>query len=253
MRIVLAATAAISMLFCVSEACAFGTVTILGQNAEHERITRHALGCNQPGGPAASDCFRGSALAEIAGSSGNFGAVGAPDNPLNGKLNDAKSHCDDGDYLATPGYPHSRADAEAALVACRNYMIAYRNEAVADAAGLVRNGRLVDAEIPTLLSCFFNFTKGRAYCNAIEDFGIVLHAAQDFYAHSNWVDQSDPKQPVSLQNPPGSRPFGTGTLARFAHGLSVPEWIDDGLLPGLVAGRHVGLHRPRHPLRPQQG
>lgn len=69
-------------------AAGFGTLNKLGQNAEHEHITRAALGDFDP-----------RTLNEIAGATGSFGAVGAPDNPVRGLLFSSEAHCDNGDYL----------------------------------------------------------------------------------------------------------------------------------------------------------
>lgn len=184
-------------------ALAFGTANLLGQNAEHERITRRALGCGVNGGPGANTCFRAKALNDLAGQTGTWGAVGAPDNPVNGRTNDPKSHCDDGDFLAVANYPQSAKSAQAALQQCRNWMSTNINNAVNDAAPLVKNHALVDKEIPTFFDCTFNYVKGRAYCNVLEGFGAALHAAQDFYSHSNWVDQPSSSNPISITNPPG--------------------------------------------------
>jgi hypothetical protein len=91
------------------DALAFGTIDSLGQNREHERITRHALGCVDltgkqntlviGGEPVADPCFMGNSINELAGQRGTFGAVGAPDNPANGMLSDSLAHCDNADYL----------------------------------------------------------------------------------------------------------------------------------------------------------
>src|SRR5574338_1252942 len=94
-------------------AYSFGTLNSLGQNAEHEHITRAAL----------SD-FDPRTLDEIAGRTGSFGAVGAPDSPLRGLLLSSEAHCDNGDYYladasgsAAP-YAQTQAEAEEALTRC---------------------------------------------------------------------------------------------------------------------------------------
>ncbi|KAK3208411.1 hypothetical protein GRF29_77g616637 [Pseudopithomyces chartarum] len=74
----------------------FGTINLLGQNSEHERITRAALACNGPWSPSGS-CFESLSLDQLAGKDGTFGAVGAPDVPL---PFGAEAHCDDADFLA---------------------------------------------------------------------------------------------------------------------------------------------------------
>ena len=66
--------AALAAVVCLTawSAQAFGTANLLGQNAEHEKITRLAL---------AGQGFERKSLDELAGKGGTFGAVGAPDNP----------------------------------------------------------------------------------------------------------------------------------------------------------------------------
>ena len=191
-------TFATLLLLSATGALAFGTINSFGQNAEHERITRHALGCGQPGGPAPDLCFKNKALNDFAGRANSWGAVGAPDNPLNGRISDPKSHCDDGDYHNTPGYPRSAAVAQNAIEQCRQLILTSIAAAVRDAAHLVRDHALVGAEIPTFVTCTFTYTKGRAYCNVLENFGAALHASQDFYSHSNWSDQQDSSKPLSV-------------------------------------------------------
>jgi len=82
---------------------AFGTINGLGQRAEHERITRAALAC-APGVKSDGSCFEPRSIDQLAGHSGTFGAVGAPDLDESG---DPNAHCDDADFLNVPGYPQS--------------------------------------------------------------------------------------------------------------------------------------------------
>ena len=185
-------------LFCAGPASAFGTLRGMGQNAEHERITRHALACDTA---PSTDCFQPASLDELAGGHGNFGAVGIPDRgdliPVN------KAHCDSGDWLDVPAYPQTKAMAQAALEACRNWMVQKLADAVRDAAKLVSDENMLrqsQVEIPCV---FVGEIMGGAKCNVIEDFGILLHASQDFYSHSNWVDRPDLSQPIGPRNPPG--------------------------------------------------
>lgn len=232
--ILLSALILILILIPTQGALAFGTVNLLGQNAEHERITRRALGCNLPGGPGATTCFKDKTLQDLAGRAGTWGAVGAPDNPTNGRTNDPKSHCDDGDFLSVPNYPQTAQQAQAALQECRNWMIANINKAVEDAQPLVKNHSLVDKEIPTVFNCTFNYKAGRAYCNVLEAFGAALHAAQDFYSHSNWVDQPKPNNPISIINPPGLAQAGRSSWLDLRNpSPPFPQGLITGCFKGL--------------------
>lgn len=163
-------TAAMAFAMLATPVWAFGTIRGAGQNAEHERITRHALACTMPS--ANDDCFEARTLVEIAGEDRNFGAVGIPDR---GELvPENQAHCDSGDYLDISGYPQSEADAHAALENCRASMLAKLDEAVHDAARLMRSGVLDKSQLK--IPCLFvGQIKGRAKCNVIEDFGILLH------------------------------------------------------------------------------
>lgn len=202
---------------------AFGTVNALGQNAEHEKITRLALG---PEG------FQPKTLSELAGKDGTFGAVGAPDNPTRRLMSKKDAHCDGGDHLATPGYPQKAADAEKVLNACRAWIFSNIEKAVAEAAALLdKKGKIRDSQIPTIVACTYNGTGGRAKCNVMEALGLAFHAAQDFYSHSNWTDRNPAK--IALQSPPG--------LEQDAPS----PWLDPAkrgaFPPGLISGCYDGF------------
>jgi len=177
-------------------------------------------------------CFQPSTLNEIAGANKTFGAVGSPDNPLRGMMSLEMAHCDSGDFMNIQGYPHSRQAAIDALNACRTWMNDHLNQAVSDAGKIVKNHKINDSEIPTSRPCVFNGSKGgllgRAKCDALEEFGISLHASQDFYSHSNWVDRPDSTQPVSITNPPG---LGNSGRAPWLN-LRVQTSFPDGLMTG---------------------
>ena len=82
MRIALAVSAFL-LVASSSASSAFGTLSVAGQDREHERITRNALECGLA--PAnVQPCFEPDSMDELAGTSGTFGAVGAPDNPVRG-------------------------------------------------------------------------------------------------------------------------------------------------------------------------
>src|SRR6185312_5692117 len=239
-------TALCLVLMTVGSAAAFGTVNGAGQNSEHERITRHALACALL--VATDDCFQDATLEQLAGAKDNFGAIGIPDR---GQLvPENKAHCDSGDYLDIPGYPHSKADAAAALMNCRAWMTQELDEAVADAGKLVdKNGALQKSQLD--MPCLFvGQIKGRAKCNVIEDFGIMLHTAQDFYSHSNWVDQPNPALPVDSDNPPG---LGNTGRSPWLDLRNPSPAFPDGLITGCYDKppeethcNYRGLHRVKH-------
>lgn len=171
---------AAAVVLAAGPALAFGTINKAGQSSEHERITRIGL---------ASAGFGPKTLDSLAGKSGTFGAVGAPDYPPRGYLLEDSAHCDNGDFLDVPGYPQTKALAQQHLEICKAWITAFMKHAVEAAGRLVNgDGTINTSEIPTVLACRYNGTSGRAKCDVLEDFGIALHAAQDFYSHSNWVD-----------------------------------------------------------------
>lgn len=224
---------ALAFVLSSSAALAFGTIDGAApggpmQSREHEGITRRALACSGVDDPLpAGQCFDGDALDMLAGRKDTLGAIGWTDVV---HFDDHAYHCDNGDYLPVDGYPRSQQDATAALQACRALMIRYMDAAVSDARGLVRNGKPAYGKIPHSF-CNFNGIRGDALCNVLEDFGAALHAIQDFYSHSNWVDQPQ-NVSIALDNPPGL-------------GNSQPtDWLDlsrDAELPfGVITGCYAG-------------
>ncbi len=199
----------------------FGTIRQIGQDAEHEKITRRGL----VGLGIGSDT-----MDEIAGKTGTFGAVGSPD----WRLTQQKSaHCDGGDWLDLDGYPQSQDQALAILGECRDWIFSKLAEAVQDAGAIADDSGSIDTgQIPSIIACKYTGTKGRAKCNVLEDLGIALHAAQDFYSHSNWVDQPTPDADDPL-NPPG---LGNNGRARWLDPRFAGEGPPDGLMSGCFGG-----------------
>lgn len=228
-------------------ALAFGTIRGLGQNAEHERITRHALGCAGAWDPS---CFEPHTLTELAGEKDNFGAVGIPDR--GDLIPENKAHCDSGDYLDVPGYPHSKTDAQAALENCRAWMVSNLDEAVTDAGKLVdSSGHLRKSQL-AIPCVFVGRIKGGAKCNVIEDLGLLLHTSQDFYAHSNWVDHPDPSLPISAENPPGLGNTGRAPWIDLRTTTAFPDGLITGCFENEPEKSHCNygpggtLHRVKH-------
>lgn len=223
-------TFALAAVASAAPANAFGTVNLLGQRAEHEKITR--LGLRSFG-------LGGKTMAEIAGKTGSFGAVGAPDNPIRRLMSRPEAHCDGGDAFAgRAGYPRSPAEAASRLAACRSWIVRHLNDAVSSAGDLVTaDGKIRDSEIPTFISCTYNGKRGRAKCNVLEAIGLALHAAQDFYSHTNWTDKPAPGA-LSLTNPPGLAKTGRAS------------WLDprrtEPYPAGLISGCYDGFPESRY-------
>lgn len=225
-------------------ALGFGTLNSLGQNAEHERITRAAL----------SD-FGARTLDELAGETGAFGAVGAPDNPLRGLLVSSEAHCDNGDYLAPPDaaappYPRTEAQAIEALTRCREWIVHRLDEAVRAAAPLSHPNR-----INASLNCVFNGAPGRAKCTVLENLGLAFHAAQDFYSHSNWVDRAA-DAPAGIENPTGLGNAGRAPWLDPRGAAPFPSGLMSGCFQALPESlfcgsrvRHAVLDKDLGPIR----
>ena len=184
----------VSCLAQASKADAYGTIRRLGQDAEHEKITRLAL-TGQGMGQRTMD--------ELAGKNNTFGAVGAPDNPVRGLMSKQEAHCDGADYMPIDGYAQTETQALKKLESCREWIFRWLDEAVADAAALVdADGSIRASQTSMLVPCIYNGTKGRAKCNVLESLGLAFHASQDFYSHSNWSDIPR-DNPITQLNPPG--------------------------------------------------
>jgi hypothetical protein len=203
------------------KALAYGTIRELGQDAEHEKITRLGL---------AGQGIAAKTLDQLAGKNNTFGAVGAPDNPLRLLMGVKAAHCDGADYLPVAGYAQSEAEARQALRNCRDWIVRQLNHAATSAGAMLdANGSLRSSQIPTLMSCTFNGASGRAKCNVLEALGLALHASQDFYSHSNWSDIAA-NQPINQLNPPG--------IASSA----ISPWINPRLNPATPAAPITGCY-----------
>jgi hypothetical protein len=204
----------------------FGTIHGLGQDAEHERITRRAFAC--AASKPSNDCFEKRTLDSLAGKPGSFGAIGIADRGA--LVFRADAHCDGGDYFKVKGYPQSKAEARAKLEACRAQMAEQLDKAVEAAGDLLdADGHLDDSQMPTIVSCNYGGrVKGRAKCNVLEAFGLLLHASQDFYSHTNWTDVADADAPHSPKNPPGLGKTGPAPWLD----LRTAQPFPDGLISG---------------------
>lgn len=226
------------------QALAFGTINSLGQSTEHEQITRRALGCGQ-----IAACVEPRTLDELAGKPGTFGAVGYPDGST--VFLTPRAHCDNGDHAAIAGYPRTVGEGNQALLECRAWIGSRMDEAVTDAARLLDSGGRIRASQVTLNCTFAGDIKGRAKCDVLQDLGIVFHAAQDFYAHSNWVDRA--AAPYSAANPPGLGQSGAAPFMALRGAPPVPPQLISGCydIPESKCGdriRHEALNKDKGPI-----
>jgi hypothetical protein len=184
----------------VSPAAAFGTVDSGGQHREHERLTRAALSCAGGAGRDAA-CLEPASMDVLAGHDREFGGVGAPDSD---EISDPAAHCDGADFLEA-GYPRTRDQATAGLMACVDHLRMRLGEAVDRAAELLDDeGQVIEEEVDFDSECrMVEAAESRAKCATLEALGRLLHGVQDFYSHSNWADVADPARPIGADNPPG--------------------------------------------------
>ncbi|KAK0726290.1 hypothetical protein B0T21DRAFT_336572 [Apiosordaria backusii] len=225
---------------------AFGTINepvILGQHNEHEMVTRLAFQC--PSGQKSDGvCFEPRSLDQLAGyhrdvmglalpGAGFNGAVGAPDT-LDPVPEGPEAHCDDADFVDIPGYPQTRKEANKNLEKCVDHLRARFRQAWVSAEMLVDERRRIQPGEVELTNpfggdCNFAFESlqinvfARAKCSTLEGFGRALHGVQDFYAHSNWADETDTSQPISEINPPGLALNGTAPFLDLRASGPIPE------------------------------
>jgi len=228
----------------------FGTVDsddVLGQQSEHERITRAALHCT--GDVISAECFSPESLDFLGGDDFTFGAVGNPDNVFDwpsGLGEPSEAHCDDADFLDIAGYPQSREQATAALLRCVSHIHDRLQQGLDAAAEILGADGYIDpdkAKIP-LTGCSTNsgIQSSTAKCTALLGFGRALHGVQDFYSHSNWADHADPNVSISVTNPPGlGYPFLADFLdSRFIGPPHIPHNLTTGCFAGFTSDETVG-------------
>ena len=195
-------------------AAAFGSVdlSVIGQKSVHEKLTR-TLSCDADA--AVRNCFEPTSISVLAGGAGTFGAVGEPDNPLDGMPNPAARHCDNIDYGF--GSYQTIDEAQASFDACLDWFQSYMDFAVMSAAGLLSADGTIDGAATDIVnafgstfnSCSFpdpkkgNSSNDSAKCNVLNGLGRALHAYEDIWSHSNWGDVADPAKPVDIANPSG--------------------------------------------------
>lgn len=220
---------------------AFGTVELglLKQKVVHEPITR-TLSCVAD--QTVAECWQPQSINQLAGKGGTFGAVGEPDNPLDGSPNPAARHCDNVD--SGYGSYNTQADAQKAFDECLDWYQSYMQFAVDSAAALLKPDGTIDAPQTDILNatgstynaCRLpdpkknNTSNDSAKCNVINGFGRALHLYEDFWSHSNWADKANPKTPESLTNPVGLSNTDQPDFFAFPgpSALSLPERLLTG-------------------------
>ena len=269
---------------------AFGTIngSLPGVRfyAEHENITRAALSCEAQSSPRS--CFGPKSISNLAGMGGSWGAVGAPDNmPMHGGGGPSWWHCDEGDFIDQPGYPHSRTQANHHLNQCQTFLnamignglgddsklrpgcrglqatgrLSYRCEGVVEVAHQMLNtSNRIDISEPDYgneaRGCTFNGDYGRIKCLMLQQFGYALHAVEDFYSHSNYTDTSS--SPFSIQNPPGLEMTGPSPFLAKIPRTNFENNLATGCYPDgdcEKAGRatHGTINKDRAMINPRSG
>jgi hypothetical protein len=189
--------------------------------SEHEKITRAAIGDLDP-----------RTLSQLAGNGDDPGAVGVADTSDRDLKSTPEVHCHGGDFLPpgekAAGYAQSADTAQAALLACRQFIYSNIDRAVRW-AGVLATAQEADVALP----CTFNGHQVAAKCNVLENLGLAFHAAQDFYAHTNYVDRPSRGAP-SAKNPPG---LGQTGRARW-----LDPRLDEPFPEGLISGCPGDLH-----------
>lgn len=212
----LSATFIAATLAGVSQVMAFGVEP--GENnlgSEHEKITRSAL---KDLGPET--------LRQLAGSRDFAGAVGFPDKDATGLAVRPEAHCEGGDHVQEiAGGSRTRQAAQDALEACRTFIRSNIEKAV-ELSGALASPAGQDAA----LDCRFGSDGQSAKCQVLFHLGLALHATQDFYANSNWVDRPG-KGPVSLENPPGLDQSGPAPWLDLRRNEPLPEGLVTACAP----------------------
>ncbi|NUT51792.1 MAG: hypothetical protein HOV94_31545 [Saccharothrix sp.] len=127
----------------------------------------------------------------------------------------AKAHCDNADHVRRENnggkaYPKDKDWRDLQIYNCAKYALDHYIKALELASGLA-DVKGVPVSTPMDGNCRFDQRPGRLKCDVIEHFGRAMHAIEDFHAHSNWTDHSDPAQrEITLTNP-----YGLAKAERF--------------------------------------
>lgn len=216
-------------------ACTGGVPTFfqaIGNVSPHFQITQSALTCERVSYVYHPDyCVNGAlTLRSVAGSANNFGAVGAPDVienkailglggtwPTIGEVTGYNQywHCDNGDSRsdADASYPQTMDAAWQRLYHCQTHIEDMRENAVTMAIAILDGNNEIHpssdedcgAYTPTSTT-----PEPTAKCASWFALGFLMHAVEDFYSHSNYIDSISPTDEDPINNPAGlglSAPF----------------------------------------------
>ena len=243
-------------------AAAFGTIDSGGQHREHERLTRAALAC------------AGTRVLSRTASSRSPSII-SPDTTASSEpsARPTTTSCPTRPHTATtPTSSRAAIRAPATRPPLRSWTASTscaRNSGRAWTAreGLLDDqGQVIAGEVGLDPECNpHERAEDRAKCASLEGLGRVLHAAQDFYAHSNWADEADPARPIGEENPPGLNLPGPSPVLdpRSAMAPSVPADLTTGCyvlkdeVPGVGACElrvtHAALNKDRGLIDPSRG
>lgn len=177
--------------------------------AEHQRITRAAV----PG-------LGSSTLDRLAGPSNRPSAIEAAEA--------TDTQCRGPEEAVLTG-----EEARSFLEACRAFVLSELTAAVLD-AGPLADSAPADATV----DCAFDGSDAGAKCKVLFRLGRAFHAAQDFYARSNWVDRSASGSSADDDVLPG--------LGHRARALWFDPRRDEAFPQGLAIG--AGLNKDRGPI-----
>jgi hypothetical protein len=128
-----------------------------------------------------------------------------------------------------PNYPQTRAQATAALMACRQYAVHHVMQALQAAPHMLDSrGRLIKRQVEPSGCTFTGGVSGAAKCDTLEGLGRAMHTAEDFYSHTNWADEADPTKVLSIDNPPGLNRTDLASLFDYDATPVIPETLTGG-------------------------
>ncbi len=136
----------------------------------------------------------------------------------------------------------------AKLAGCRAWMSDGLKNAVKAAGRMLTPAGAPDAaQISLVQGCRHNGKPDLAKCETLEQIGLALHAAQDFYSHSNWTDAPGGS---TATDPPGLGHEGRAPWLDPRKSVGFPAGLISGCYEGFPESFHckygAGLVRARH-------